>query len=83
MYKRQLLWSASIEDLALCVKDNRVCDIDHIERSQVMDRKEVMEFFNKRPPNCLLCTANEAQRFSFLATILIRPSGGSFIAYDR
>ncbi len=24
-----------------------------------MDRKEVMEFFNKRPRNCLLCTANK------------------------
>jgi len=23
-----------------------------------MDRKEVMEFFNKRPRNCLICTAN-------------------------
>ena len=22
-----------------------------------MDRKEVMEFFNKRPRNCILCTA--------------------------
>ena len=24
-----------------------------------MDRKEVFEFFNKRPRNCLLCTANK------------------------
>ncbi|MBW1774163.1 MAG: pyridoxamine 5'-phosphate oxidase family protein [Deltaproteobacteria bacterium] len=24
-----------------------------------MDRKEVLEFFNKRPRNCLLCTANK------------------------
>ena len=24
-----------------------------------MDRKEVMEFFNNRPRNCLLCTANK------------------------
>ena len=25
-----------------------------------MDRKEVMAFFNKRPRNCLLCTANKS-----------------------
>ena len=24
-----------------------------------MDRKELMEFFNKRPRNCLLCTGNK------------------------